>query len=46
MLVDVAPVDETTDPTAAARAIVKEPYNFDPALADKPSLVGTALRWT
>lgn len=35
-VIDVAPVDETTDPIAAARAIVKELYNFDPALADKP----------
>lgn len=35
-VIDVAPVDGTTDPIAAARAIVKELYNFDPALADKP----------
>lgn len=35
-VIDVAPVDETTDPIAAARAIVKELYNFDPALTDKP----------
>lgn len=35
-VIDVAPVDDTTDPIAAARAIVKELYNFDPALADKP----------
>lgn len=35
-VIDVAPVDETTDPITAARAIVKELYNFDPALADKP----------
>ncbi|WP_304703266.1 GTPase ObgE [Turicimonas muris] len=35
-VIDVAPVDETTDPIAAACAIVKELYNFDPALADKP----------
>lgn len=35
-VIDVAPVDETTNPIAAARAIVKELYNFDPALADKP----------
>lgn len=35
-VIDVAPIDETTDPIAAARAIVKELYNFDPALADKP----------
>ena len=35
-VIDVAPVDETTAPRAAARAIVKELYNFDPALADKP----------
>ena len=35
-VIDVAPIDETTDPIAAARAIVKELYNFDPALAEKP----------
>ncbi|WP_347281028.1 GTPase ObgE [Turicimonas muris] len=35
-VIDVAPVDETTDPIGAARAFVKELYNFDPALADKP----------
>ena len=35
-VIDVAPIDETTDPIAAARAIVKELYNFDPAVAEKP----------
>lgn len=35
-VIDVAPMDETQDPVAAARAIVKELYNFDSALAEKP----------
>ncbi len=35
-VIDVAPLDETQDPIAAAKAIVKELYNFDPALAEKP----------
>jgi len=35
-LVDIAPLDGTSDPVADARAIVKELKRYDPALFDKP----------
>ncbi|MFH1603829.1 MAG: Obg family GTPase CgtA [Pseudomonadota bacterium] len=35
-LVDIAPVDESTDPVKDARAIVNELMKYDPALYDKP----------
>ena len=35
-LVDVAPFDETVDPVAQAKAIVKELKKYDKALYDKP----------
>jgi GTP-binding protein len=35
-VVDIAPLDGTSDPVADARAIVKELKRYDPALFDKP----------
>src|SRR5207237_10038204 len=35
-LIDIAPLDGTSDPVADARAIVKELKRYDPALFDKP----------
>jgi GTP-binding protein len=35
-LVDIAPLDGTSDPVTDARAIVKELKRYDPALFDKP----------
>jgi GTP-binding protein len=35
-VIDVAPLDETADPVADARAIVRELKRYDPALHDKP----------
>ena len=35
-IVDLSPFDETRDPVAEARAIVKELQKYDPALYDKP----------
>ena len=35
-LVDIAPLDGTSDPVADARAIVNELKRYDPALFDKP----------
>jgi GTPase len=35
-LVDIAPLDDTTDPVAQAKAIVKELKKYDPTLHSKP----------